>query len=111
MSPKQTHIHYWRNSVLQEIAELIITPGQEAAFEEGARKAVPLFLRAKGCLWVSFHRYVETPNQYTLVVDWATVENHMVDFRESEDFQEWRRLVGHTFASPPNMHHHRKVIG
>jgi quinol monooxygenase YgiN len=97
--------------VLQEIAELQITPGQEQAFEEGARLSVPLFLRAKGCLGVSFHRHVETPDRYTLVVDWETVENHMVDFRESADFQEWRRLVVHTFAAPPVMHHHRRVIG
>jgi hypothetical protein len=33
------------------------------------------------------------------------VENHMVDFRESEDFQEWRRLAGPHFAAPPRVEH------
>ncbi len=96
--------------MLQEIAELVIHPGKEEAFEAAARQSVPLFLRAKGCLGVNFHRYVETPNRYTLVVDWETVENHMVDFRESADFTAWRALVSEFFAEPPVMHHHRKVI-
>lgn len=96
--------------MLQEIAELIIVPGKEEAFEAAARQTVPLFLRAKGCLGVTFHRHVETPHRYTLIVDWETVDNHMVDFRQSADFQEWRRLVDPYFAEAPSMHHHRKVI-
>jgi len=28
-----------------------------------------------------------------------------VDFRDSDDFQEWRRLVGSFFANPPVVTH------
>jgi hypothetical protein len=29
----------------------------------------------------------------------------MVHFRGSEDFKEWRKLVGHCFAEPPKVEH------
>lgn len=96
--------------MIQEIASIIVTVGQETQFEDGVAQAKPLFLRAKGCHGVALHRSIENPQQYTLVVDWETVENHMVDFRESADFQEWRKLVGPYFAQTPQVHHETKVL-
>lgn len=92
-----------------EIAELRIKPGEEAAFEAGVAKAVRLFQRARGCRGVELRQVIETPNVYRLVVRWETLENHMVDFRNSEDFQLWRGLVGDTFAAPPSVTHERFV--
>ncbi|WP_421697231.1 antibiotic biosynthesis monooxygenase family protein [Ancylobacter sp.] len=92
-----------------EIAELRIKPGEEAAFKAGVAKAAPLFLRAKGCHGVALHQVIETPNVYRLVVRWETLDNHMVDFRNSEDFQLWRGLVGSTFEAPPAVTHERIV--
>jgi quinol monooxygenase YgiN len=88
-----------------EIAEIEIKPGEESAFEAGVTKAGPLFQRAKGCLSMHLQRTVERPSVYRLVVGWETIEDHMVHFRESEDFQEWRRLVGPHFANPPRVEH------
>lgn len=92
-----------------EIAELHIKAGEEAAFEGGVANAVPLFLRAKGCHGVELHQVIESPGIYRLVVRWETLENHMVDFRNSEDFQSWRALVAGTFAAPPAVTHERIV--
>lgn len=91
--------------MIREIAELTITTGQEIDFERGVEKAAPLFLRAKGCHGVSLQRVVETPSIYRLVVEWETVENHMIGFRSSADFQTWRGLVGTYFAAPPVVTH------
>jgi heme-degrading monooxygenase HmoA len=93
-----------------EIAELEILPGHEADFEAAAQRAVPLFRRARGCRAMQLRRIVETPGKYRLVVDWETLEDHMVHFRGSEDFQEWRRLVGSHFASPPAVVHTEVVF-
>lgn len=96
--------------MIQEIARILVTPGHEAEFEAGVAQAKPLFLRAKGCHGLALHRSVEQPQQYTLVVDWDTVDNHMVDFRESADFQAWRALVGPHFAQAPQVHHEVNVL-
>ncbi len=96
--------------MIQEIASIRVKAGQEAAFEAGVKAAVPLFLRAKGCHGVELHRWEESAQDYTLVVQWETVDHHMVDFRNSADFQEWRRLVGEYFAAPPQVHHEARII-
>jgi heme-degrading monooxygenase HmoA len=88
-----------------EIAQIDVKPGMEAEFESGVRKAAPLFKRAKGCSGMTLQRSHEKPQRYRLFVEWGTLENHTVDFRESADFQEWRKLVGHCFAAPPDVEH------
>jgi malate dehydrogenase (oxaloacetate-decarboxylating)(NADP+) len=50
-------------------------------------------------------RGIENPRAYRLLVQWATLEDHTVHFRGSEDFQEWRRLVGACFDGAPNVTH------
>jgi heme-degrading monooxygenase HmoA len=96
--------------MILEIAQVDIKPGQEAEFEAGVAKAAPLFKRAKGCKSLSLQRSVEKPSRYRLFIGWDTVENHTVDFRGSSDFQEWRKLVGHCFASPPEVEHVREAL-
>jgi quinol monooxygenase YgiN len=93
-----------------EIAQIDVKPGMEAEFEAGVAKAAPVFKRAKGCTSMALQRSVEMPARYRLFVGWATVENHTVDFRGSPDFQEWRKLVGHCFASPPEVEHVSEVV-
>lgn len=93
-----------------EVAEITVKTGQNAEFEASVAKAVPLFLRARGCHGLSLHQVVETPQVYRLLVKWETVENHMLDFRDSEDFQEWRKLTGPFFENPPVVTHSRAVL-
>lgn len=93
-----------------EIAQIEVKPGMEAEFEAAVGKAEPLLRRAKGCKGFELQRSIEKPARYRLFVRWETVEAHTVDFRGSEDFQTWRGLVGHCFASPPEVEHTRVVV-
>jgi len=93
-----------------EIAQIDIKPGLEAEFEAGVKKAAPIFKRARGCQGMELQRSVEKPQRYRLFVKWDTVENHTGDFRGSEDFQEWRKLVGHCFAAAPEVEHTRRTV-
>ena len=96
--------------MILEIAQIDIKPGMEGDFEAGVKKAAPIFKRAKGCKGMTLQRSHEQPSHYQLFVQWETVENHTKDFRESTDFQEWRKLVGHCFESPPNVEHVTEVL-
>ena len=80
------------------------------AAEAGVKKAAPIFKRAKGCKFMTLQRSHEMPQRYRLFVQWETLENHTKDFRESADFQEWRKLVGHCFSSPPSVEHVTEVM-
>lgn len=93
-----------------EIAEIDVNPGDETAFEEGVRRAASTFKVALGCRSLMLQRSVETPTRYQLVVGWDTVDNHMIDFRESEGFQVWRSVVSNYFAAPPRVGHVQTVF-
>jgi quinol monooxygenase YgiN len=71
---------------------------------------VPIFKRAIGCTGLTLQRSHEQPSRYRLFIQWRTLENHTKDFRESDDFQEWRKLVGHCFASAPQVEHVTEVL-
>jgi quinol monooxygenase YgiN len=96
--------------MITEIAQIDVKPGTEAEFEKGVKQAVPLFRRAKGCRSMELRRSIEKPTRYRLFIGWDTVENHTNDFRGSADFQEWRKLVAHCFASPPDVEHVNEVV-
>jgi hypothetical protein len=50
---------------------------------------------------------VERPNVYMFTIDWETIEDHMVGFRESEHFTQWRTIIGPHFDGPAVMEHFR----
>ena len=96
--------------MILEIAQIDVKPGTENDFEAGVNSAKPIFKRAKGCKSVTLQRSHEKPSRYRLFVQWETLENHTVDFRGSADFQEWRKLVAHTFESAPYVEHTKQAV-
>jgi heme-degrading monooxygenase HmoA len=96
--------------MVTEIAQIEIKPGSEKDFEAAVAKARAVFGRSKGFHGFELHRSIEKPQRYRFMVKWETVENHTVDFRGSENFTEWRGLVGQYFTAPPEVEHTKKVV-
>ena len=96
--------------MILEIAQIDVKPGLKAEFEAGVAKAAPIFKRAEGCKGMELQRSIEKPSRYRLFVQWMTLENHTVDFRGSEDFKAWRALVGHCFATGPDVEHTAQAV-
>lgn len=91
--------------MIYEIAEIDVRPGEEAPFEAAVAQAAPHFKKAKGCRSLELQRTVERPSTYRLFIGWDSVEDHTASFRNSAQFQEWRRLAGPYFAAPPRVEH------
>ncbi len=91
--------------MITEFAYLEINIDSKAAFERAVATAKPIFAAAKGCHGLRLASVIETPGKYILQVDWDSVDDHMVGFRESAGFQEWRKLVGDFFIVPPVLEH------
>ncbi|MEH3106448.1 MAG: antibiotic biosynthesis monooxygenase [Sphingomonas fennica] len=92
-----------------EIASITIDPARAAEFEAAVAEAAPHFRAAAGCHGMALERVVEEPAHYRLIVRWATVEDHVVHFRNSEGFTRWRALAGPYFAAPPAVIHSAEV--
>ncbi|MDR3466552.1 MAG: antibiotic biosynthesis monooxygenase [Xanthobacteraceae bacterium] len=96
--------------MITEIAQIDVKPGTEKEFEAAVAKARAAFGRAEGFHGFELHRSIEKPQRYRLLARWETVDAHMVDFRNSPNFAEWRALVGSFFASPPEVEHTETVV-
>ncbi|WP_128926044.1 antibiotic biosynthesis monooxygenase family protein [Bradyrhizobium guangxiense] len=96
--------------MITEIAQIDVKPGTEKDFEAAVAKAKATFGRAKGFHGFELHKSIEKPQRYRLMVKWATLESHTVDFRGSENFTEWRGLVGQYFAAAPEVEHTETVL-
>lgn len=88
-----------------EIAYITIDPARSADFEAAVARAAPLFREAEGCHGMRLERVEEDAAQYRLSVDWESVDHHMITFRESDAFQQWRALAGPFFVEPPRVEH------
>ena len=97
--------------MITEIAQIDVKPGMEKDFEAGVKSAVPLFKRAKGCKRHEPAALAREPAALPAVPAMGDArEPHQSISASSADFQEWRKLVGHCFASPPNVEHVTEVI-
>jgi len=93
-------------AMITEIAELRVRPEDRAAFIEAITRALATVLsKARG-----YHRHAvfacqETPGRFVLHVEWETLEDHTVGFRESPAFAQWRAIIGPYFAQAPQVEH------
>lgn len=97
--------------MILEAGYVFIKPGQEIEFEEKFKQATQYIAATKGYIRHQLQRCIEQENKYLLLVEWESVEAHMVNFRQSKNFVEWRKLIGSYFESPPNMEHFNFVFG
>jgi quinol monooxygenase YgiN len=96
--------------MITEIATIVIDPAKDADFEDAVTQAAPHFRAARGCHGMVLDRCIENPARYFLRVEWESVDHHMVIFRESEGFQNWRTLAGPFFAEPPVVVHSVRTV-
>lgn len=97
-------------TAVREVARIRVRPGREADFEAAVTAATPLFQQAAGARALVLERSHEHPSDYRLVIDWESVDDHVVGFRGSPAFQRWRALVGDCLAGDPEVEHFRHVL-
>lgn len=93
-----------------EHARLTIQQGQEADFEAAFEEAKLVLASSPGFLGADLHRGLEQPNTYLLLISWQDLDAHMVTFRGSERYVQYRQLVGPYFAEPPEVDHASPVV-
>jgi heme-degrading monooxygenase HmoA len=92
--------------MILELADIRIHPGQQEAFDAAILKGLnEVIAHAKGFGGYKVNKGIESPERYILMIFWETLENHTIDFRQSEAFTAWRAIVGPFFASPPVVEH------
>lgn len=89
-----------------EVATIRIDPAKSKDFEQAIERGVREILsKATGFLNFKIQKGVESPEKYLLMIEWNSLDDHMIGFRESPAFNEWRGIVGGFFAAPVEMEH------
>ncbi len=95
--------------MILEVAILNVRPGQASEFEAGFAKAQRIIASMPGYLSHELRRCLEVENRYLLLVRWVSVEAHEVGFRQSPEYQEWKRLLHHFYDPFPEVHHYEAI--
>lgn len=95
--------------MILEVAILNVKAQQEADFEAAFRVASAIIASMKGYRRHELRRCLEVDNQYVLLVEWDTLEDHTVGFRGSAEYQEWRKLLHHFYDPFPTVEHYEAI--
>ena len=92
--------------MILEVATLNIIPGKAAEFEESFQKAQVIISAKKGYLGHQLQKCMEFPDRYILLVKWETLDDHTFGFRESPEYQNWKKLLHHYYIPFPEVVHY-----
>jgi heme-degrading monooxygenase HmoA len=91
-------------TVLEHVL-LEVVPDLEVAFETAFDEARHLVAGSPGCRSVRLSRCVEEPHRYLLLIEWNSLDDHVVGFRQSEAFTAWRGLLAQYWDPLPTVLH------
>jgi heme-degrading monooxygenase HmoA len=80
-----------------EHALLDVISGLEVEFEEAFSRARDVISKSPGFISLKIVRGIERPSSYLLLVEWESLEDHTIGFRQSARYAEWRELLHHFY--------------
>ncbi len=95
--------------MILECAILNIKAGQSAEFEKAFVQASPIIAAAHGYMGHQLRKCMETADRYLLLVQWETLDDHVIGFRLSPVFEEWKALLHHFYEPKPTVEHFKAV--
>jgi heme-degrading monooxygenase HmoA len=96
--------------MILEVAPLKVRSGHGETFERTFADAQSIISSMDGYISHQFLRSVEAPGKYLLLVYWRRLEDHTVGFRQSAEYQEWKRLLHHFYDPFPTVEHFEAVL-
>lgn len=96
--------------MILELATLDVRPGQEPLFEAAFHQASEIISSMNGYVSHQLQRCLENRSRYILLVHWQSLEDHTVGFRESPEYQEWKRLLHYFYDPFPTVEHYEIVF-
>jgi heme-degrading monooxygenase HmoA len=96
--------------MILEVAVLDVIPAQTKAFETAFEHAQLIIQKMPGYISHELQRCLEKESRYILLVHWQKLTDHTEGFRQSAEYQEWKRLLHHFYDPFPSVEHYQKVF-
>jgi heme-degrading monooxygenase HmoA len=97
--------------MILEQAILYIKEHQSKAFEADFKKAGNIINKMPGYKIHQLLKCLEVEDKYLLLVEWETIEDHIIGFRGSEEYQNWKSLLHHYYQPFPVVEHFTEING
>ncbi|MFC5653389.1 antibiotic biosynthesis monooxygenase family protein [Paenibacillus solisilvae] len=95
--------------MILEVAILQVKPERNDTFVSTFKQASAIISSMQGYIRHELQHCLERNNQYILLVWWETLEDHTTGFRQSPEYQEWKKLL-HDYYDPfPTVEHYENV--
>ena len=91
--------------MIYEIAVLPVIKEHTETFRQAFAEVLPLLSRAHGYRGHILAQGIETPDQFNLIVQWHTLEDHTPGFEASEDHEVFMRGIQEYFSKEPKVYH------
>lgn len=95
--------------MILEAVMLQVKVGMEAEYEEAFLGASKIISSMKGYISHDLQRCMEVEGKYLLLVQWESLEDHTVGFRQSNEYQQWKKQLHHFYDPFPTVEHFEKV--
>lgn len=95
--------------MILEAVMLQVKVGMEAEYEEAFLGASNIISSMKGYISHDLQRCMEVEGKYLLLVQWESLEAHTVGFRQSNEYQQWKKQLHHFYDPFPTVEHFKKV--
>jgi len=91
--------------MITEIALLHIKDEQSNAFEKSFSEAQQIIAKMHGYHHHELQKCLEEENKYLLLVQWERLEDHTEGFRQSTEYEQWKKLLHHFYDPFPTVEH------
>ena len=89
-----------------EHAVINVVTGREQEFEASFKEASKIISSMNGYISHELLKCLEKQNRYLLLVKWETLEDHTIGFRNSPEYQDWKKLLHHFYDPFPVVEHY-----
>ncbi len=92
--------------MILEVAVLQIKEGLSEQFEMAFKEASLIISSMDGYISHQLKKCIEVADQYILLVNWKALEDHKIGFRESPEYQIWKKKLHHFYEPFPTILHY-----
>jgi heme-degrading monooxygenase HmoA len=96
--------------MILEVAILNVRAGEGDAFEQAFSQAQNILSSMPGYVSHQSQRCLETQDMYLLLVQWQRLEDHTHGFRQSRQYQDWKKLLHHFYEPFPTVEYYEPVF-
>ena len=95
--------------MILEAAMLQVIKGKEEEYEDAFREASKIISSMNGYISHELQRCMEVEGKYVLLVQWESLEDHTVGFRQSSEYLKWKEQLHHFYDPFPTVEHFENV--